>query len=181
VERNLALCTRQLRRLGSLIGLLLDVSRIQAGRIELDRRLIDLRAVVGESAAQLAEDFSRSGSVLAVRGDGPVIGLWDGSRMEQLSINLLTNAIKFGDGKPIEVTVSEGVGIARLTVADQGIGMPPDVQQRIFERFGRGVSARNYAGLGLGLYIVKTIVESHGGSVSVTSAGGGGATSPARV
>jgi len=176
VGRNLALCSRQLRRLGSLIGLLLDVSRIQAGRLELDRRLIDLRAVVGESAAQLAEDFSRSGSVLAVRGDGPVIGLWDGSRMEQLSINLLTNAIKFGDGKPIEVTVSEGVGIARLTVADQGIGMSPDVQQRIFERFGRGVSARNYAGLGLGLYIVKTIVEAHGGSVFVTSSVGHGAT-----
>jgi len=175
VERNLALCTRQLRRLGSLIGLLLDVSRIQAGRIELDRRLIDLRAVVGESAAQLAEDFSRSGSVLTVRGDGPVIGLWDGSRMEQLSINLLTNAIKFGDGNPIDVTVSEAVGVARLTVADHGIGMPPEVQQRIFERFGRGVSARNYAGLGLGLYIVKTIVEAHGGSVSVTSSVGQGA------
>jgi PAS domain S-box-containing protein len=175
VERNLALCTRQLGRLGSLIGLLLDVSRIQAGRLELDRRLIDLRAVVGESAAQLAEDFSRSGSVLTVRGDGPVVGLWDGSRMEQLSINLLTNAIKFGDGKPIEVTVSEEVGTARLTVTDHGIGMSPDVQQRIFERFGRGVSARNYAGLGLGLYIVKTIVEAHGGSVSVTSSVGQGA------
>jgi PAS domain S-box-containing protein len=176
VERNLALSTRQLRRLGALIGLLLDVSRIQAGRLELDRRFIDLRAVVRESAAQLAEDFSRSGSALTVRGDGPVIGLWDGSRMEQLSINLLTNAIKFGDGKPIEVTVGEELGTARLTVADHGIGMSPDVQQRIFERFGRGVSARHYAGLGLGLYIVKTIVQAHGGNVTVTSAVGQGAT-----
>ncbi|HEY7372412.1 MAG TPA: AAA family ATPase [Polyangia bacterium] len=176
VERNLALCSRQLRRLGALIGLLLDVSRIQAGRLELDRRLIDLCAVVRESAAQLAEDFSRAGSVLTVRGEGPVIGLWDGSRMEQLSINLLTNAIKFGDGRPIDVTVSEENGTARLTVADHGIGMPPDVQQRIFERFARGVSARNYAGLGLGLYIVKTIVQAHGGDVSVSSSVGRGAT-----
>jgi PAS domain S-box-containing protein len=176
VERNLALSTRQLRRLGALIGLLLDVSRIQAGRLELDRRLIDLRDVVRESAAQLAEDFSRSGSALTVRGDRPVIGLWDGSRMEQLAINLLTNAIKFGDGKPIEVAVGEAKGTARLTVADHGIGMSRDVQQRIFQRFGRGVSARHYAGLGLGLYIVKTIAQAHGGDVSVSSAVGQGST-----
>jgi len=176
IERNLALSVRQLRRLGGLVGLLLDVSRIRAGRLELDRRLVDLREVVRESAAQLAEDLSRSGSELTVRGDQPVIGFWDASRMEQLSINLLTNAIKFGDRKPIEVTVDETEGLARLEGTDHGIGMSSEVQERIFERYERGVSARHYAGLGLGLYIVRTIVEAHGGRVSVKSSVGHGAT-----
>jgi signal transduction histidine kinase len=176
VERNLALAMRQMRRLGGLVGLLLDVSRIQAGRLELDRRLIDLRDVVQESAAQLSEDFSRSGSPLTVHGEQPVIGFWDASRMEQLSINLLTNAIKFGERRPIDVTIGEAGGVARLEVTDAGIGMAPDVQERIFERYERGVSSRHYAGLGLGLYIVRTIVEAHGGRVLVRSAVGRGST-----
>jgi len=175
-RRNLTLSTRQLRRLGRLISLLLDVSRIQAGRLELDRRLIDLREVVRECAGQLAEDFASSGSALTVHAPQPVVGFWDASRMEQLSINLLTNAIKFGEGRPIEVTLGEEMGTARLCVTDHGIGMPQDVQARIFERFGRGVSARHYGGLGLGLYIVRTIVEAHWGRVSVKSAVGRGST-----
>jgi signal transduction histidine kinase len=109
-----------------------------------------------------------------MRGDGPVIGFWDASRIEQITINLLTNAIKFGGGSPIAVTVSEEDGMARVEVADEGIGMSPEVQGRIFERYERGVSARHYAGLGLGLYIVRTIAEAHGGRVSVTSAVGHG-------
>jgi signal transduction histidine kinase len=176
IERNLALSVRQLRRLGGLVGLLLDVSRIRAGRLELDRHLIDLRDIVRESAAQLAEDFSRSGSELTVRGAEPVIGFWDASRMEQLSINLLTNAIKFGDRKPVEVTIEKTKGLARLEVKDRGIGMSSEVQERIFQRYERGVSARHYAGLGLGLYIVRTIVEAHGGRVSVKSSVGHGST-----
>jgi PAS domain S-box-containing protein len=177
VARSLELCRRQLRRLGHLVGLLLDVSRIQAGRLELDRHVIDLRTVVNESAAQLTEDFSRSGSTLTVHGDRPVIGFWDPSRMEQLSINLLTNAIKFGGQRPIEVTVAEEGGVARLEVKDEGIGIPPEVQGRIFDRYERGGEpARHYAGLGLGLYIVRTIVEAHGGRVSVRSEVGRGAT-----
>jgi len=176
VESSLALSTRQVRRLGGLIGLLLDVTRIEAGRLELDQRLIELGEVVRESAAQLAEDLARSGSTLTVHADEPVIGLWDSSRVEQVSMNLLTNAIKFGAGKPIEVFVSEQRAMARLTVTDHGIGMPPEVQTRIFERFGRGVSSRHYGGLGLGLYIVRTIVEAHGGHVSVQSSLGHGST-----
>ena len=110
IARNLELCRRQIRRLSGLVGLLLDASRIQAGRLELDRHVIDLRTIVRDSAAQLTEDFSRSGSALSVHVDRPVIGFWDASRMEQLSINLMTNAIKFGRQRPIEVTLVEKEG-----------------------------------------------------------------------
>jgi len=111
-----------------------------------------------------------------VHGDQPVIGFWDASRMEQLAINLLTNAIKFGERQPIDISIGESGAMARLEVSDRGIGMPADVQERIFERYERGVSSRHYAGLGLGLYIVRTIVEAHGGRVSVRSTPGQGAT-----
>lgn len=174
VGTTLELSQRQLRRLGGLVELLLDVSRIQAGRLELDRHMIDLRVVVAESVAQLTAELSRSGSGVTVHASEPVVGFWDASRMEQLFINLLTNAIKFGKRNPIDVTLGVADGMARLEVADGGIGMPPEVQERIFQRYERGVSARHYGGLGLGLYIVRTIVEAHGGRVSVTSSPGTG-------
>ncbi len=176
IRRSVELANRQIGRMGNLVGLLLDVSRIQAGRLELDLQPVDLGQVVQETVVQLTEDLRRSGSKLTVEAPAPVVGYWDGSRVEQVVINLLTNAIKFGEGNPIEVTVEALGDTARLTVTDHGIGIPKDVQQRVFERFGRGVSARHYGGLGLGLYIVRTIVEAHGGRVSVTSAAGQGAS-----
>jgi PAS domain S-box-containing protein len=154
VLRSVALATRQLGRMAHLVGLLLDVSRIQAGRLEIERRPLDLRELVRETVGQLSEDLHRSGSELTLSAPEPVLGHWD----------------KFGEGKPIEVTVEALDGMARLTVADHGIGIPEETQARVFERFGRGVSARHYGGLGLGLYIVRTIVEAHGGRVSVESA-----------
>lgn len=175
VERSIELAKRQLGRMAHLVGLLLDVSRIQAGRLEIERRTLDFSELVRETVVQLAEDLRRSGSELILRAPEPVTGCWDGARLEQVVINLLTNAMKFGEGKPIEVTVEAHGARARLVVRDHGIGIPADMLNRVFERFGRGVSARHYGGLGLGLYIVRTIVEAHGGEVSVTSSVGEGA------
>ncbi len=175
VRRSIDLETRQLRRLGRLVGLLLDVSRIQAGRLELEQKDVDLSQLVRDTAVELAEDLRRSGSELGIVAPRPIVGHWDGARIEQVVINLLGNAIKFGEGRPIKVTV-EAIGeYARLTVSDKGIGIPIEVQPRVFERFGRGVSARHYGGLGLGLYIVRTIVWAHGGRVYVESESGQGA------
>jgi len=87
---------------------------------------------------------------------------------------LLGNAIKYGSGKPIEVSVEEQSGIARLTVRDHGIGIPPEDKERIFGRFERAVSERHYGGFGLGLWITHQIVRAHGGQIAVTTAPGAG-------
>ena len=111
-----------------------------------------------------------------MRGDVSIQADFDPLRLEQVVSNLLTNAIKYGPGKPIEVTVARDVRNARILVRDHGIGVAKEQQGRIFERFARAVSVREYGGLGLGLYISRQIAEAHGGSIEVQSAPGEGAT-----
>jgi signal transduction histidine kinase len=104
-----------------------------------------------------------------------VRGYWDRLRISQVVTNLLSNAVKYGAGKPVEVEFGPREDRAWLVVRDQGIGIDPADQPQIFERFERAVSSRNYGGLGLGLYIVKRIVEAHGGTIRVDSTPGAGA------
>jgi signal transduction histidine kinase len=113
---------------------------------------------------------------LLVDATTSVVGDWDRARLEQVVTNLLSNAIKYAAGAPVDVRVwKEGDG-ARLSVRDRGIGIAPSETSRIFEPFERAVSSRHYGGLGLGLYIVRRIVESHSGRVVVDSRPGEGAT-----
>jgi PAS domain S-box-containing protein len=176
VRSTVALSDRQVMRLADLVNMLLDVSRIQAGKLELNRVPVDLCALVAESVTQLDDQLAQSGSTLAMRVEQPVIGLWDSYRLEQVVTNLLANAIKFGEHAPIEITITAEDGVARLSVRDHGIGIPAGLQAQIFERFRRGVSSRHYGGLGLGLYITRTIVEAHGGRIRVSSEVGRGST-----
>ncbi len=104
-------------------------------------------------------------------------GHWDALRIEQVVINLLTNALKYGPGKPIEIRLSAlQPGMVTLEVQDQGIGLDPRDAARIFDRFERAVSASHYGGLGLGLYIARQIVQAHHGDIQVKSAPDRGAT-----
>jgi PAS domain S-box-containing protein len=167
---------RQVERLTALINSLLDISRITSGRLDLELEPVDLAAVVRDAAARFREDLARAGCALEIRTDGPCVGEWDKIRLEQVVTNLLSNAAKYGSSRPIEITVAEDETSARLSVRDQGIGIPPEHQARIFERFERAVSDRHYGGLGLGLWIVRQIVEALGGSIRVDSAAGEGST-----
>lgn len=177
LRRSLSMIDRQERRIARLIDELLDVSRAQAGTLELELQPVDLAGLAREVVARFAEEVSEAGagSVITVRAQGQVVGSWDRSRLDQVLTNLLTNALKFGEGKPIEVEVSSSGGRARLAVRDRGIGIAPEEQGKLFQRYQRLASATPHPGLGLGLYIVRQIVERLGGSVRVESRPGEGA------
>ena len=174
VAARLTTAERQVERLTGLINNLLDISRITAGRLDLDLEPVDLCAVVREGAARAREDSSRAGCEIRLDADGPCMGRWDRLRIEQVVTNLLSNAVKYGAGRPIEIAVGGDEVLARLTIRDHGIGIPPEHQARIFERFERAVSDRHYGGLGLGLWIVRQIVDALGGSIIVESESGKG-------
>ena len=167
---------RQTRRLTVLVNELLDVSRMRLGRLELKLEELDLGELAREAVQGLRAELERSGCRIALRAEGPATGSWDRLRIEQVVTNLLVNAAKFGEGRPIAVTVRADAEAAWLAVADQGIGIPPEHHDRIFGRFERAASPQHFGGLGLGLYIAREIVQAHGGSIRLASVPGLGST-----
>jgi signal transduction histidine kinase len=180
VDRSLELMVKQTRRLNKLVAELLDVTRVHAGALQVRRERIDLVRLLGDVTSGFLEESGPGRPTLALRLPARVDGLWDRLCLEQIVGNLVSNAIKFGAGKPIEIVVEEldadADGLVRLQVRDQGIGIPADRLPQIFGPFERAVSASNYGGLGLGLYIVKCMVHALQGKVTVESAAGAGAT-----
>ena len=167
---------RQVDRIAALIDNLLDVTLMASGRLVLTQRRVDLTMLVGELVDRLRESSEKQCADIRVDAADTVIGFWDQLLIESVVSNLLSNAIKFGAGRPIVVTVAAVDAKARLTVADHGIGIDPEARDRIFERFGRGVSERHYGGFGLGLWVARQAVEAHGGTIQVSSAFGSGST-----
>ncbi len=168
-------CDRQVRRFGQLVHDLLDITRIGVGRLDLHLEEVDLAAMTRDLAARFGPELAEAGCPLTLRADAAAVGRWDRLRLEQVAANLLSNAAKYGRGRPVEVSVEANGKAARLTVRDQGIGVAPEDQERIFERFERAAPGYEYGGLGMGLYIVGQIVQALGGSVWVESAPGEGA------
>jgi PAS domain S-box-containing protein len=166
---------REARRLARLVDELLDLGKLRAGQLHFQLEEVDLADVVREATGRLSTEVARSGSSLNIRSES-VVGTWDRLRVDQVVTNLLTNAIKFGLGKPIEITVTAEGGWARLAVRDRGIGIAPEMRQRIYQPFERAVPMRQYGGLGVGLYIVRTIVDGLGGRVSIEGGPGEGST-----
>ncbi len=146
------------------------MSRITAGRLALELDDVDLAVVVRDVVERFAGEASRTGTRVALHTT-PVIGRWDRTALDQVITNIVSNALKFGAGKPIDLTVEAVDGTASLVVTDRGIGIPSDRLPHIFERFERAVSARQYGGLGLGLYIARAIIEAFGGSIEARSPG----------
>jgi PAS domain S-box-containing protein len=176
LESSLKRMERQVHRLGSLIDRLLDVTRVTAGRLHLQEETLDLAALTEDVCRRFADEMASNGCTLELVSPPTIEGRWDRLRLEQVLTNLLANAVKYGRGRPVEVMLSplsEGV---RIVVRDHGIGIAPQALSRIFKRFERAVSSRSYGGLGLGLYIVRQIVQAHGGTISVESTPGEGAT-----
>ncbi|MDB4966998.1 MAG: Sensor histidine kinase [Myxococcales bacterium] len=176
LDDRLRTVKRQLDRLEQLINALLDVSRIGVGRLELELERVDAVEVVGEVLARLRDEAARQNVSLRLEAPAELTGSWDRSRLDQVVTNLVTNAIKYGHSKPVDVSISGDESDITLRVRDQGIGVAVEQQHRIFDKFERAASQRNYGGLGLGLWITRELLVLMGGVVTVESSPGNGAT-----
>ncbi len=175
-RRFVNLAARQSERLERLVSELLDVTRLRRAKVSLNLEDTDLAELVREVAERFGPELARSGSRLDIAAMAPLVGTWDRSRLDQVVTNLLANALKFGEGKPIEIATAVDGERARLVVRDHGRGIPAEGMQRIFEPYERAVPTAHFGGLGLGLFIVRSVVELHGGTVRATSVLGEGAT-----
>jgi len=174
VHAKLQSVQRQIRRLGNLIHELLDISRITAGKLRLEPEEVDLAVLARDLALRFSDDLIRAGGELRLETPEAVVGIWDRLRLEQILQNLLSNAIKYGGGLPIEVEVRSDAERALIVVRDQGIGISTEDQARLFQRFERLASERHYSGFGLGLWIVRQILDAMGGRIHVQSEPGQG-------
>ena len=166
LRQGLSAIDQQSAKLARLVNQLLDVSRIDAGRLDLDRKVADVVGVVEDVVATARVNTFRH--EFTVRAPSGALALVDPLRLEQVVRNLVDNAIRYSpDGGPItiEVEKSREAGVVTIAVSDRGLGIPPEHQGRIFDRFHQAHPERGMGGMGLGLYISRQIVELHGGRI----------------
>lgn len=164
------------RRLTGIVDSLFDASLVTQGAMPLSIEDFDLAETAREVLERFAVAARRANCELRLEAPRSLSGRWDRTRIEQVLTSLLSNAVKYGAGKPVEVLVEPSADGARIAVRDHGAGIAPEVAKRIFERFGRAGSVTRYAGLGLGLYLARQVVEAHGGSIDFQTESGAGST-----
>ncbi|MGK9066771.1 hybrid sensor histidine kinase/response regulator [Stutzerimonas chloritidismutans] len=167
---------RQVQSLIRLIDDMLDVSRIRTGKLSIQPTRVDLCHLVANVVENFAPQMEASGCALIFQRPEPVVGIWDEFRIEQVLANLLTNAMRYGAGKPVQVSVGQQGEQAWIEVQDQGIGISQKSLERIFCQFERAEGSERSAGLGLGLFIAEQIVRAHQGCIAVESEEGQGST-----
>jgi signal transduction histidine kinase len=160
---------------------LLDISRLTSGRFTLDPAEIDVSTVI----ARLVEDFAphaeQAGSAITATIDPGIVGLFDVTAIEEIAENLISNAVKYGEGKPIDVVLARAPGAIRLEVRDRGPGISAADRGRIFERFERLAGSRPTTGFGLGLWVVGQLTDAMGGTIAVEGTDGEGTVFTVRV
>lgn len=175
IELSLQKQSEQLLRITRIIDNMLDESQISQGQLPLQLEKFDLCEMVYQVLDNFRFIANSSGVEISfVKPTDNIHGTWDRFRLEQVLLNLLINAIRYGQQKPIHVDVFCEDKNSCIVVRDQGIGITPEDQLRIFNRFERGVAAHDIRGLGLGLYISDNIVKAHGGMIQLKSEPGSG-------
>jgi signal transduction histidine kinase len=177
VRTRASAAVQQVDRLGRLVRELLEVSRLSEGRLHLDPEPVDLVELCREVLGRFGDEMIRAGTAVHLHAPDAVNGRWDRARVDGVVTHLVSNALKYGQGHPVELEVTgapeDG---ARLVVRDRGIGIPAELQAHLFQRFGRAVPLRHYGGFGLGLWFSRQVVEAHGGRIHLESAPGVGTT-----
>jgi signal transduction histidine kinase len=180
-EAFLALIADETSRLAALIGDVLDTSRIDAGTFSYRFADVDLGALVNDAVTTATVGQDEVPVVAQVASPTPTIRA-DGERLRQVIGNLIDNAVKYSPaGEPVEVRLVPVDGSVQISVHDRGPGIHHDDQQLVFEKFGRVSGGGSKPGTGLGLFIARSIAEAHGGTLSVSSAPGRGATFTLRL
>lgn len=173
LDRN----SKQIDRLTRLVDDMLDISRIRTGKLSLRKEPCDLSSMLMDVIGRTREQFEISGSGQPkIEHIEKAIGEWDPLRIDQVMINIINNAIRYGQGKPITISIKNYQECVRISVTDQGLGIAKSDIEKIFERYERGLLSREVSGLGLGLFITKQIVNAHGGKIWVESEVGKGST-----
>ncbi len=168
--KGLDISLRQVDRLTRLIDDLLDVARSQAQKLKFTFEQIDLQELVEEVVERYSAQLEAAHCHVQIVATEPVVGNFDRFRLDQVLVNILTNAVKYAPDSKVTITLKKHANSAQLTVSDEGPGMPEETRTRLFQRFERGANSSNIAGLGLGLFISKQIISGHRGSIRVESA-----------
>lgn len=166
IDKALDFSTKQVDRLTVLVEELLDITRLDSGKFRVDYEEFDLSELIHHVVERMSVNLlegpkEKINSSLKVTADR--------FRIEQVIVNLISNALKYGNDKPVKVSVFQEGKFAKIIVEDQGIGISPDKINIIFERFERAIGHENISGLGLGLYIAREIILAHHGRIEVTS------------
>ncbi|WP_292037701.1 hybrid sensor histidine kinase/response regulator [Massilia sp. UBA6681] len=167
---------RQIKAMIRLIDDMLDVSRMRSGQLSIRPGQVQLMDLLERVVSDLSLQAAATGCKLSLQPHPPVEGCWDEFRIEQVVVNLLTNALRYGGGQPVEVSVQYAEDTVRIDVRDEGKGIAQSDLERIFEPYERGARNGEPKGLGLGLYISRQLAISHGGELRVTSKPGEGST-----
>lgn len=176
VSEFIELIDKQSTRLSRLVDDMLDVTKIENGKLTIRPDFCDFGMLVAQVIEAFQAEFESKKIQCDYEQGEKLIGFWDKYRIEQVVVNLITNAIKYGNGKPVLLRSFNQNEKAVLIVKDHGIGVSAKDKERIFQRFERAVSGGNISGLGLGLFISRQIVEMHGGILKMESELGHGST-----
>ncbi len=181
IVQRLELMGRQSRSFMRRATTLLDVSRLTSGGLRLSPGRVALMDVFDAVLAELGPEAEVAGCSITLNADRQLAGWWDREAVEQLALNLVSNAIKYGAGRPIEISAAVDGTAAALRVRDHGVGISDADRERIFARFERAVRPGNAPGFGMGLWIARQLAQAHGGEIEVESTPGNGSIFTARL
>jgi signal transduction histidine kinase len=168
---------KQMKRFSRLIDDMLDVSRIRSGQLSYSPENVNLYEITEDILERMKHNFGERNIHVQFEFDNKEIyGQWDRVRIEQVIMNFFTNAIRYGLGKPVKVSLKSLDDSVQFSVADQGLGISEEDKKKIFDRFERAANTTEVSGLGLGLFISQEIITAHKGSIFVESELGKGST-----